>query len=107
MLWIGRDVAWLKLGSCTDHVTSAAAAPPANVSKPRPASSRRRRTSASRIAAGDWLTEGMTGSTSGILISPEFDPAGAAPRSLFHCMRQAQAESSLRRDYCRLVAASL
>src|SRR5487761_2465954 len=68
MLRIARDVAWLRLGSCTDHVISAAAAPPASVSNPRPASSRSRRPSDSRIAAGNWPTRGMTRSIAGMLL---------------------------------------
>src|ERR1700722_2590763 len=70
MLRIARDVAWLRLGSCTDQVTSAAAAPPASPSSARPASSRKRRASASRIAAGSWPTRGMTRSIAGMLMLP-------------------------------------
>src|SRR5579863_3771040 len=70
MLRIGRDVAWLRLGSCTDHVIKAAAAPLESASSPRPVSSRRRRASASRIAAGNWPTRGMTRSIAGMLIGP-------------------------------------
>src|ERR1700733_4634007 len=67
MLWIGRDVAWLRLGSCTDQVMRAAAAPAASTSNPSPASSRKRRTSAARIAVGNWFTRGMTRSIAGML----------------------------------------
>src|SRR5471032_2104462 len=70
MLWIAREVAWLRLGSCTDQVTSAAAATPERVSKATPASSRKRRASASRIAAGNWPTRGMTRSIAGMLMGP-------------------------------------
>ena len=51
---------------------------------------RKRRISASRIAAGSWLTRGMTRSIVAMLISPKFEPAGAMPRPLFHCPRPAQ-----------------
>src|ERR1700722_11965633 len=60
MLRIAREVAWLRLGSCTDHVISAAAATPDSASKATPESSRSRRASASRIDAGNWPTRGMT-----------------------------------------------
>src|SRR4051812_28734783 len=70
MLRIDRDVAWLRLGSCTDHVISAAAATPEQLSSPRPASSRRRRAKASRIDAGNWPTRGMTRSIAGMLMGP-------------------------------------
>ncbi len=70
MLRIARDVAWLRLGSCTDHVISAAAATPESDSNARPASSRRRRANASRIDAGKWLTRGMTRSIAGMLMGP-------------------------------------
>src|SRR3954451_13228617 len=69
MLRIARDVAWLRLGSCTDHVISAAAATPEKAIKPSPTSSRTRRASASRIDAGKWLTRGMTRSIAGMLMS--------------------------------------
>src|SRR6185437_10214622 len=67
-LRIARDVAWLRLGSCTDHVISAAAAIPAKDSNPRPASSRKRRAKASRIVAGKWPTRGITRSIAGMLM---------------------------------------
>ena len=70
MLRIARDVAWLRLGSCTDHVISAAAAIPDSESNPRPASSRSRRANASRIVAGKWPTRGMTRSIAGMLMGP-------------------------------------
>src|ERR1700722_11185622 len=70
MLRIARDVAWLRLGICTEKVTSAAAATPASTSSARPASSRKRRASASRIAAGSWPTRGMTRSIAGMLMWP-------------------------------------
>ena len=70
MLRIAREVAWLRLGSCTDQVISAAAATPASAIKPRPASSRSRRASASRIEAGNWPTRGMTRSIAGMLMGP-------------------------------------
>src|ERR1700742_4125020 len=66
MLRIAREVAWLRLGSCTDHVVSAAAARPAKTISPSPISSRKRRTSASRIDAGKWPTRGMTRSIDGM-----------------------------------------
>src|SRR5690349_8155423 len=67
MLRITRDVvAWLRLGSCTDHVVSAAAANPEKTISPSPINSRRRRTSASRIEAGRWPTRGMTRSIDGM-----------------------------------------
>src|SRR6202012_1536061 len=66
MLRIAREVAWLRLGSCTDHVVSAAAASPARTISPSPINSRRRRTSASRIDAGRWPTRGMTRSIDGM-----------------------------------------
>src|ERR1039458_9722117 len=68
MLRIAREVAWLRLGSCTDHVISAAAAIPDSDSKPRPASSRNRRANASRIVAGKWPTRGITRSIAGMLM---------------------------------------
>ncbi len=68
MLRIARDVAWLRLGSCTDQVISAAAATPDSAIRHKPASSRRRRASASRIAAGNWPTRGMTRSIAGMLM---------------------------------------
>src|SRR3984957_10752879 len=70
MLRIARDVAWLRLGSCTDQVIRAAAATPESASSARPASSRRRRAKASRIAAGNWPTRGMTRSIAGMLMGP-------------------------------------
>ena len=70
MLRIARDVAWLRLGSCTDHVISAAATTPDSAIKPSPASSRSRRASASRIDAGNWPTRGMTRSIAGMLMGP-------------------------------------
>src|SRR5580704_6039976 len=67
MLRITRDVvAWLRLGSCTDHVVSAAAASPEKMIRPSPINSRRRRTRASRIDAGRWPTRGMTRSIDGM-----------------------------------------
>src|SRR6185312_7940817 len=67
MLRIARAVvAWLRLGSCTDHVVSAAAARPAKTISPSPINSRNRRTSASRIDAGRWPTRGMTRSIDGM-----------------------------------------
>ena len=68
MLRIGRDVAWLRLGSRTDHVINAAAATPDSAIRLKPASSRTRRARASRIAAGRWPTRGMTRSIAGMLI---------------------------------------
>src|SRR3954463_9931017 len=68
MLRIDREVAWLRLGSCTDQVISAAAATPDRLSNPSPAISRRRRAKASRIDAGNWPTRGMTRSIAGMLI---------------------------------------
>src|SRR5260370_40695373 len=70
MLRMAREVAWLRLGSCTDHVISAAAATPDSAIRPSPASSRTRRTKASRIDAGNWPTRGMTRSIAGMLIRP-------------------------------------
>src|SRR5882724_957028 len=70
MLRIGRDVAWLRLGSCTDHVISAAAATPHSAIRPSPVSSRTRRANASRIEAGRWPTRGMTRSIAGMLMGP-------------------------------------
>src|SRR5713101_79260 len=70
MLRIARDVAWLRLGSCTDHVISAAAATPDNAIKLNPASSRNRRAKASRIEAGNWPTRGSTRSIAGMLMGP-------------------------------------
>src|ERR1700676_73021 len=70
MLRIARDVAWLRLGSCTDHVISAAIATPDSAIRLNPASSRRRRAKASRIAAGSWPTSGMTRSIAGMLMGP-------------------------------------
>src|SRR6266700_7514091 len=70
MLRIGRAVAWLRLGSCTDQVINAAAAVPANAIKPSPASSRNRRTRPSRIAAGRWPARGITRSIAGIRQEP-------------------------------------
>src|SRR5215471_18814903 len=68
MLWIGREVAWLRLGSCTDQVISAVAATPDRAIRPRPLSSRTRRVSASRIEGGKWPTSGMTRSIADMLI---------------------------------------
>src|ERR1700737_1944687 len=70
MLRIERDVAWLRLGSSTDHVISAAAATPDSAIRPSPAGSRHRPAGASRIEAGNWLTRGMTRSIAGILMGP-------------------------------------
>src|SRR5258706_13992401 len=70
MLRIGRDVAWLRLGSCTDHVISAAATTPHSAIRPSPVSSRKRRAKASRIEAGNWPTRGMTRSIAGMLMGP-------------------------------------
>src|SRR6266852_984149 len=70
MLRIARDVAWLRLGSCTDHVISAAATTPHSAIRPSPASSRKRRAKASRIEAGNWPTRGMTRSIAGMLMGP-------------------------------------
>src|SRR5260370_11124411 len=70
MLRIARDVAWLRLGSCTDHVISAAAATPDSAIKLNPASSRSRRAKASRIDAGNWPTRGRTRSIAGMLMGP-------------------------------------
>src|ERR1700694_297034 len=70
MLRIARDVAWLSLGSGTDHVISAPAATPDKAIKLNPESSRSRRAKASRIEAGNWPTRGMTRSIAGILMGP-------------------------------------
>src|SRR5450631_1771147 len=70
MLWIARDVAWLRLGSCTDHVINAAATTPDSDTRPSPVSSRSRRARASRIGAGKWPTRGMTRSIAGMLMWP-------------------------------------
>src|SRR6202165_494179 len=70
MLRVARDVAWLRLGSCTDHVISAAAATPDSAIRPSPASSRKRRASASRSGAGNWPTRGRTRSIAGMLMGP-------------------------------------
>src|SRR5664279_4784547 len=70
MLRIGREVAWLRLGSCTDQVIKAAAATLAAAISPSPASSRKRRAKASRIDAGRWLTRGMTRSIAGMRPEP-------------------------------------
>src|SRR3954468_13789452 len=67
MLRIGRDVAWLSEGSCTDHVISAAAATPDSAIRPSPVNSRSRRASASRIDCGKWLTRGITRSIAAML----------------------------------------
>src|SRR6187431_2232449 len=67
MLRIGREVAWLSEGSCTDQVISAADATPDSAIRPTPLNSRRRRVSASRIEAGKWLTRGMTRSIAAML----------------------------------------
>src|ERR1700753_2561505 len=66
MLRVAREVAWLRLGSYTDHVVNAAAASPARTIRPSPINSRNRRTSASRIDAGSWPTRGMTRSIDGM-----------------------------------------
>src|ERR1700724_3008332 len=68
MLRSAREVAWLRLGSCTDHVSNAAAATPDSAIRLKPASSRRRRASASRIEAGNWPTRGRTRSIAGMLM---------------------------------------
>ncbi len=70
MLRMARDVAWLRLGSCTDQVIRAAAPIPERDNKARPVSSRRRRANASRIDAGKWPTRGMTRSIAGMLMGP-------------------------------------
>src|SRR6476660_2243758 len=70
MLRIARDVAWLRLGSCTDHVISAVATTPHSAITPSPAISRTRRARASRIEAGSWPTRGMTRSIAGMLMGP-------------------------------------
>src|SRR5205809_460026 len=70
MLRIGREVAWLRLGSCTDQVIKAAAATPATAISPSPASSRKRRARASRIGAGRWPTRGITRSIAGMRPKP-------------------------------------
>src|SRR5258705_12488794 len=70
MLRIARDVAWLRLESCTDHVISAAATTLHSAVRPSPASSRKRRAKASRIEAGNWPTRGMTRSIAGMLMGP-------------------------------------
>src|ERR1700688_190795 len=70
MLRIAREVAWLRLGSCTDHVISAAAATPDSEIRLSPANSRRRFASASRIDAGNCPTRGMTRSIAGMLMGP-------------------------------------
>src|ERR1700751_4207847 len=70
MLWMPRDVAWLSEGSCTDQVISAAAIRPDRPTRPRPASSRRRRVNASRIEIGRCPTRGMTRSIAGIPCAP-------------------------------------
>src|ERR1700738_420987 len=70
MLRIAREVAWLRLGSCTDHVISAAAATPDSEIKLSPANSRRRFASASRSDAGNCPTRGMTRSIAGMLMGP-------------------------------------
>src|SRR5271154_3264237 len=76
MLRIAREVAWLRDGSCTDQVISAAETTPANAIRPRPVSSPSRRTSASRIEVGRWLTRGMTRSIAGI------EAVGLRPRQI-------------------------
>src|SRR5262245_56897373 len=60
MLWIGFEVAWLRLGSCTDHVMNAAAAALASAISASPASSRTRRVSISRIESGSRSAKGIT-----------------------------------------------
>src|ERR1700710_2207721 len=110
MLRIDREVAWLRLGSCTDHVISAAAATPDRLSNPSPALSRKRRAHASRIDADNWPTKGMTRSIAGMLMGPRgdraFAPAGATLRLWFHCPAPARGEYSRRRDCCRRPAAA-
>src|ERR1041384_7451980 len=69
MVRTAREVAWLREGSGTDQVISAAAATPDSAISPRPASSRMRRVSASRIDGGRWLTRGMTRSIAAMLFS--------------------------------------
>src|SRR3954466_6243828 len=102
MLRIDREVAWLRLGSCTDQVISAAAATPDRLSNPRPAISRRRRAKASRIDAGNWPTRGRTRSIAGMLMGPRdyraFAPAGATLRRWFLSPAPAPAGYSRRRD---------
>src|ERR1700752_2957804 len=68
MLRIGREVAWLRLGSRPDPGTSGAGAMPDSAIRPRPTSSRMRRVSASRIDCGKWLTRGMTRSIAAMLV---------------------------------------
>src|ERR1700710_3230074 len=110
MLRIDREVAWLRLGSCTDHGISAAPATPDRLSNPSPAISRNRRASASRIDAGNWPTRGMTRSIAGMLMGPRdgraFAPGGATLRLWFHYPAPAPAGYSHRRDCCRRLAAA-
>src|SRR3954451_6436897 len=110
MLRIDHEVAWLRLGSCTDQVISAAAATPDRLSNPSPAISRNRRANASRIDAGNWPTRGRTRSIAGMLMGPRGDralaPTGATLRLWFHCPAPAPAGYSRRRDYCRRPAAA-
>src|SRR5450631_912880 len=68
MLRMAPEVAWLRLGSCTDQVIRAAAPTPERDNKARPVSSRKRRANASRIDAGKWPTRGMTRSIAGMLM---------------------------------------
>ena len=60
MLWIGFEVAWLRLGSWTDQVMNAAAPALASAIMTRPASSRMRRTSISRTESGSRSENGNT-----------------------------------------------
>src|ERR1700738_999326 len=97
MLRIARDVAWLRLGSCTDHVISAAVATPESAIRLNPASSRRRRAKASRIAAGNWPTRGMTRSIAGMLMGPSrliqnFDQPVQGLGCCFTVLHQRQAD---------------
>src|SRR5437016_13681269 len=91
-----REVAWLRLGSCTDQVISAAAAIPDSAIRPRPVSSRSLRASASRIEAGRWLTRGVTRSIAGLVMLGlaitirEFRPAQATPRQYIDCLEPTQ-----------------
>src|ERR1700738_5434894 len=68
-MWrIARRGAWLRRGSCPDHVISAAAATPDDAIKLNPASSRKRRAKASRIEAGNWPARGRSRSMAGMLM---------------------------------------
>src|SRR2546421_6426396 len=107
-----REVAWLRLGSCTDQVINAALAMPDSAIRPRPVGYRSLRASASRIGAGRWLTRGMTRSIAGMVMLGlaitirEFRPADATPRPLIHCLRPAPAGYSRRRDCCHRPASA-